>query len=98
MSEKINETEVKNVDPALDPEERLDCIFVFNDMKIVNHINENNFDKCELIYKDGTLIKFEELANYGVFTFDHLKIVIDTKFPDVVTKVQIARKYLQNGN
>ena len=98
MSEKINETEVKNVDPELDPEERLDCIFAFNGMKIVNHINENNFDKCELIYKDGTLIKFEELANYGVCTLDHLKIVIDTKFPYVVTKVQIARKYLQNGN
>ena len=57
-------------------------------------IDENNFDKCELIYKDGTLIKFEELANYGVFTFNHLKMVIDTKFPDVVTKVQIARKYV----
>ena len=98
MSEKINETEVEKVSPELDPEERLDCIFEFNDMKIVKHIDENNFDKCELIYKDGTLIKFEELANYGVFTFDHLKMVIDTKFPDVVTKVQIARKYLQNCN
>ncbi len=98
MSEKINETEVEKVSPELDPEERLDCIFTFNDMKIVNHIDENNFDKCELIYKDGTLIKFEELVNYGVFTFDHLKMVIDTKFPDVVTKVQIARKYIQNGN
>ena len=35
MSEKINETEVKNVGTELDPEERLDCIFTFNDMKIV---------------------------------------------------------------
>jgi hypothetical protein len=96
MSEKINETEVEKVSPELDPEERLDCIFTFNGMKIVNHIDENNFDNCELIYKDGTLIKFEELANYGVFTFDQLKMVIDTKFPDVVTKVQIARKYVLN--
>ena len=42
MSEKINETEVEKVSPELDPEERLDCIFTFNGMKIVNHIDENN--------------------------------------------------------
>ena len=67
MSEKINETEVEKVSQELDPEERLDCIFTFNGMKIVNHIDENNFDKCELIYKDGTHIKFEELAKKRLF-------------------------------
>lgn len=36
MSEKINETEVEKVSPELD------CIFAFDDMKIVNHINENS--------------------------------------------------------
>ena len=29
MSEKINVTEVKNVDTELDPEERIDCIFSY---------------------------------------------------------------------
>ena len=66
MSEKINETEVKNVDPELDPEERLDCIFAFNDMKIVNHINENNFDKCDLINNDEDTYKKTQMVNYTV--------------------------------
>ncbi len=72
--------------------ELLDCVITLdNGVKVVVHLNEDNYKDAILEYHNGTQVKFEELSVMGVYSFQHLKFIIDTKHPDVVTQVRIEK-------
>lgn len=63
-----------------------DRVFIVNGIKVIN-IDEKELDDLILIYKDNTKVYWTELSSRGVYSLDHLKRIVDTRYPDIVTRV-----------